>query len=210
MIELVLATNNQDKLREMAHALQDLPLRVISVGALGDWPDVEETGDTLEANALLKARAAVERTGRLALADDTGLEVDALGGAPGVYSSRYAGLGVSYSQNVERLLREMAGVSSRTARFRCVIALLEPGGREALAEGVIEGRILETPRGEGGFGYDPVFWIPETGRTFAEMSLEEKDQVSHRGRAIRAARSILETWYGETRAWQDSNLRPTD
>jgi XTP/dITP diphosphohydrolase len=198
MIEVVLGSNNQDKLRELARALQGLPVRVVSVGSLGNWPEVEETGETLEANARLKVAAALARTGRPCLADDTGLEVDALGGAPGVRSSRYAGEHVTYAENVDRLLREMSGVPElrRTARFRCVIALADPDGREALAEGSVEGVILPERRGEGGFGYDPVFWVPSEQKTFAEMTLEEKTLLSHRGRAVRQARRVLESWYG--------------
>jgi XTP/dITP diphosphohydrolase len=196
VIEVVLGTRNRDKVVELAHALQDLPVRVISVGDLGDWPEVEETGATLEENALLKARAALANTGRITLADDTGLEVDAIGGAPGVYSSRFAGPGATYRDNVVKLLREMRGVEAeaRTARFRCVIALLHPDGREAAVAGVAEGLILEEARGEGGFGYDPVFLVPEAGRTFAELTVEEKDRWSHRGKAMRAAHRVLETW----------------
>lgn len=196
MIRLILGTHNPDKIRELAHALQGLPLDVQAADA--SWPDVEESGETLEANAFLKADAAVAHYRLPALADDTGLEVDSLGGAPGVYSSRYAGVGVSYRDNVEKLLRELNGVpeAARGARFRCVIALVDPDGRRACVEGVVEGRILSEARGEGGFGYDPVFWIPETGRTFAEMTLEEKRSTSHRGRALLAARRLLAEWYG--------------
>jgi XTP/dITP diphosphohydrolase len=198
VIDLVLGTHNRDKVREMAHALLGLPLRLISVGELGDWPEVEETGDTLEANALLKVRDALGHTGRLSLADDTGLEVDALGGAPGVRSSRYAGEDVTYADNVAKLLRDLEGVPAerRTARFRCVVALAEPGGREACVEGVVEGRILDAPRGTGGFGYDPVFQAEETGLTFAEMDLDGKAAISHRGRALRAVRELLASWHG--------------
>jgi XTP/dITP diphosphohydrolase len=198
VVELVLATNNRDKVRELAHALLGLPLRPVSVGDLGDWPEVEETGATLAENALLKARETLRRVGRPCLADDTGLEVDALGGAPGVRSSRFAGENVTYRDNVEKLLREMAGVpeSERGARFRCVIALADPDGREEMVEGVVEGTILNAPRGAGGFGYDPVFLVRETGRTFAEMSVAEKGVLSHRGRAMAAAREILARWYG--------------
>lgn len=197
-LQLVLATNNRDKVREMAHALQDLPVRPIAVGDLGEWPEVEETGTTLEQNALLKVRVTVGRTGRPCLADDTGLEVDALDGAPGVYSSRFAGPKVTYADNVAKLLRELEGVpeGGRTARFRCVIALADPDGREATVEGLVEGRILFEPRGEGGFGYDPVFWAPESGLTFAEMSVAAKEAISHRGRALAAARRVLIEWYG--------------
>ena len=197
-MKLVLATHNRDKVRELAHALLGLPYDVRSLDDFGPWPEVEETGVTLEENALLKADAAVEHFGLLALADDTGLEVDALGGAPGVYSSRYAGIGVSYADNVRKLVREMAGVPAekRTARFRCVIAVVEPTGRRITVDGVCEGTILDAPRGEGGFGYDPVFLVPELGKTFAELSLEEKRTVSHRGRALAKARSVLLDWAG--------------
>lgn len=200
MIDLVLGTRNRDKVRELAHSLLGCPVRLISVGELGDWPEVEETGETLEENSLLKARDAARRSGRLSLGDDTGLEVDALGGAPGVRSSRYAGEGVTYAENVAKLLQDLRDVPAerRTARFRCVAALVEPGGREACVEGVVEGRILDRRRGEGGFGYDPVFLAAETGLTFAEMGLEEKDAISHRGRALRAVREVLASWYG----WQ--------
>lgn len=198
MRELILATHNRDKVRELAHALLGLPLDVRSIDDFGAWPEVDETGTTLEENAYLKADAAVAHFGRTSLADDTGLEVDALGGAPGVYSSRYAGIGVSYRDNVEKMLREMRGVAPdrRTARFRCAIAIVEPMGRRTCVEGVVEGEIATEARGEGGFGYDPLFVVRESGRTFAEMSLEEKRLVSHRGRALLAARRVLEEWYG--------------
>ena len=198
MTELVLATHNRDKVRELAHALQGLSLRVVSVADLGEWPEVEETGETLQENALLKARFVLQHTGRPSLADDTGLEVDVLRGAPGVRSSRYAGEGCSYADNVRKLLASMVGVPEdwRTAQFRCVIALVDPKGRESCVEGVVEGVILEQPRGEGGFGYDPVFLVPEIGKTFAEMTLEEKTLLSHRGRAVREAKRVLQGWYG--------------
>jgi XTP/dITP diphosphohydrolase len=194
--KIVLGTNNSDKVTELAHALLGLPVSVVSVGQVGEWPEVEETGETLAENALLKARAALSRTGHICLADDTGLEVDALGGAPGVRSSRYAGEDVTYAENVDKLLRELAGIEAerRTARFRCVIALVHPDGRVVLVEGVTEGRILDDRRGSGGFGYDPVFWIPEAERTYAEMDLEEKNLRSHRGKAMREARRTIEEW----------------
>ncbi len=198
MIDLVLATNNPDKVRELSHALTGLPLRVRALAELGEWPEVEETGETLEENALLKAHTAAGRTGLLCLADDTGLEVDALGGAPGVRSGRYAGERATYAQNVDRLLAEMGGAPEdrRTARFRCVIAIVEPGGRAQLVEGISEGVILLERRGSEGFGYDPVFLVPELGKSFAEMSLEEKQSCSHRGRALLKARDLLRDWYG--------------
>lgn len=200
MTEVVLGTRNPDKVRELAHALQGLPVRVISVGELVDGPEVEENGVTLAENALVKAQAALDQTGRICLADDTGLEVDALEGAPGVRSSRYAGEDVTYAENVAKLLREMENVgdSGRSARFRCVLALLHPDGRIAIVEGEVEGQILKEPRGKGGFGYDPVFFVPESGRTFAEMDLEEKRTLSHRGRAMAEARKVLQEWITET------------
>lgn len=149
-----------------------------------DWPDVEETGETLEENALLKARAAVEATGLPSLADDTGLEVEALGGAPGVHTARFAGPHATFDDNIDRLLRELDGVADRRARFRTVVALAFPDGDYVTAEGSIEGRIAEERRGDTGFGYDPVFEVG--GRTFAEMSSEEKNLLSHRARALEA------------------------
>ena len=157
---------------------------------------MEETGDTLEANARLKARAVAAAAGLPAMADDTGLEVDALGGAPGVYSARYAGEGATYADNVAKLLDELGslpgGGGARRARFRTVALVAWPDGREVAAEGTVEGRIAAVARGGGGFGYDPVF-VPDEGggRTFAEMAAGEKHAVSHRGRAFRALAAAL-------------------
>ena len=192
---LVFATRNPHKLIELRHALAGLALEIRAAGDYPQVPLVEETGATLRENALLKARAVRMATGALALGDDTGLEVDALDGAPGVASARFAGPEQSYERNLALLLERMRGVPEprRGARFRTVIAICFPNGREVLAEGVCEGRILEERRGGGGFGYDPVFLVPESGRTFAELTLAEKDAVSHRGLAMRAARRILET-----------------
>jgi len=183
---LILATQNRDKVREMSRLCADLPVRVVSAADLPEAPDVVEDGDTLEANALKKARETAAACGGMCLADDTGLEVDALGGAPGVYSARYAGEDVSYEDNWRKLLRELDGVpeARRTARFRTVMALVDPrDGTEFTVEGALEGRILSSPSGEGGFGYDPVFLVPELDRTLAEMDLAEKNTISHRGRA---------------------------
>lgn len=182
-MRIVVASKNPDKVREVEEVLASLDVPVEVVGGL-DWPEVEETEPTLEGNALLKARAVAAATGVPALADDTGLEVDALGGAPGVRTARYAGEEASYADNVRRLLEELRGVSDRTARFRTVVALVRPDGREVVAEGVLEGRIAEEPRGSGGFGYDPVFEVG--GRTLAEMGSAEKHAISHRARALRA------------------------
>jgi len=149
-----------------------------------DWPDIEETEPTLEGNALLKARTVAAVTGLPCLADDTGLEVAALDGAPGVRSARFAGETASYADNVRALLEKLAGISDRSARFRTVMALVIPGGWEVVAQGVLEGLIIDTPRGDTGFGYDPVFDVG--GRTLAELAAVEKNAISHRGRALRA------------------------
>jgi len=185
---LAVASKNPDKVREVEEVLASTGLVSGIVRGL-DWPDVEETGETLEENALLKARAVTEATGLPALADDTGLEVDALQGRPGVHSSRFAGLEATYDENVALLLEVMAGVGDRSARFRTVVALVFPDGVEVTAEGVVEGSIIEESRGNSGFGYDPVFEVD--GRTLGEMTLEEKSSLSHRARAIRALAELL-------------------
>lgn len=184
---VVLATANPDKAREIVAALADLDLEIVPWP--DDVPEVAETGTTLEANARLKAEALCAATGLPALADDTGLEVDALGGAPGVYSARYAGEDASYADNVNHLIAEMlqARRNARTARFRTVIVVAWPDGHELVVDGTVEGVIADEPCGSRGFGYDPVF-VPAGGggRTFAEMEPNEKQQLSHRGRALRA------------------------
>lgn len=193
-MKLVLATANRDKATEITEILGAVLPDVEFVARPSDLAEVEETGDTLEANARLKAVALVEATNLPAVADDTGLEVDALGGAPGVYSSRYSGPDASYADNVAKLLRDMEGVAApdRGARFATVAIVCWPDGTERLARGEVEGSIAPEPRGENGFGYDPVF-VPEgsNGRTFAEMTPEEKHAVSHRGRAFRALAGLL-------------------
>lgn len=205
MKPLVVATRNAHKLLEIRAVLADLGYDITSAGDHPGAPEVEEDLPTLEGNAEKKARWVAAATGLPALADDTGLEVDALGGDPGVYSARWAGPGCTYADNNAKLLQELAGVAEpqRTARFRCVIAIATPGPaaadfdarvrgcRVTLHEGRVEGRILNAPRGAGGFGYDPVFWIPELSRTLAELSLEEKNRTSHRARALAAARTAL-------------------
>mgnify|MGYP001116847699 CR=1 FL=1 len=201
-MEFVLASFNRDKLRELA-ALLDLP--GLTLRPLGDVPGAtapEETGATLRENALLKARAALAQTGRPALADDTGLEVDALGGRPGIRAARFAGPDATYESNRRRLLAELDGVepARRTARFRCVCVACLPDGRELAAEGVLEGRITTAPRGANGFGYDPLFEVEDTGRTMAELSEAEKNAVSHRARAVRALAARLATALPELRA----------
>ncbi|MGI8807628.1 MAG: RdgB/HAM1 family non-canonical purine NTP pyrophosphatase [Acidimicrobiales bacterium] len=187
---LVLATANPDKARELAGLLEGFEV----VPRPPDLPDVEETADTLEGNARLKAEAVMAATGDLAVADDTGLEVDALGGRPGVHAARYAGLDATYADNVAKLLEELADVpaTGRGARFRTVVVALFGDGREIVAEGAVEGTIAGAPRGDGGFGYDSVF-VPDggDGRTFAEMTQAEKAAVSHRGRALRSLAARL-------------------
>jgi XTP/dITP diphosphohydrolase len=191
--KIVLSTRNRDKLTEFEQALQSLPIQLICAADLPGAPEVEEDGATLQENALKKARALHRFSGLPTVADDTGLEVDALEGAPGVYSSRYAGPEATYADNVERVLFELQGLPSslRTARFRCIIAYVDKERQETF-EGVCEGVIIDEPRGSAGFGYDPIFLVPELGRTFAEMSLEEKNQISHRGIALRKFRHFLE------------------
>jgi len=187
-MEFVLATFNRDKLRELA-ALLGLP--GVGLRALCDLPGAvapEESGATLRENALLKARAALALTGQPAIADDTGLEVDALGGRPGIHAARYAGPGASYADNRAKLLTELAAVEPvrRTARFRCACVACLPDGRELAVEGVLEGRITLAPRGTEGFGYDALFEVAGLGRTMAELSAEEKNALSHRALAVRA------------------------
>jgi XTP/dITP diphosphohydrolase len=180
---LVIASKNPDKIPEIEAVLLESGVADEIVDGL-EWPDVDETGETLEENALLKARAVVEFVGLPVIGDDTGLEVKALGNAPGVFTARYAGAGASYADNVAKLLAELGEERDRTARFRTVVALAMPDGVEVVAEGVLEGGITRRRRGSGGFGYDPVFEV--SGRTLAEMTLKEKNELSHRARAIRA------------------------
>lgn len=190
-MRFVLATANPDKAAEILAILGPVEVRPRPASV----PDVEETEDTLAGNALLKARAICVATGEAALADDTGLEVDALGGAPGVYSARFAGESATYADNVAKLLRELRAVQgreARRARFRTVAACVFPDGREVVVEGVVDGHIAETAEGQGGFGYDPLF-VPDDGdgRSFAQMTAEEKHAISHRGRAFRELRDAL-------------------
>jgi XTP/dITP diphosphohydrolase len=180
---LVVASKNPDKIAEIEDVLGDVGLAAEIVRGL-DWPDVEETGDTLEENALLKARAVMEAVGLPAVADDTGLEVFALGGLPGVKTARFAGPGASYQDNVELLLKKLDGADDRRAQFRTAVALVMPDGSEILVDGVLDGSITESPRGDGGFGYDPVFEVED--RTLSEMGMAEKNTLSHRARALRA------------------------
>jgi XTP/dITP diphosphohydrolase len=191
---LVLATANPDKAQEIRAVLDAAGVPFELVPRPGDIPEVEETGATLVENARLKAEALRDATGFPALGEDTGLEVDALGGAPGVFSARFAGADATYANNVTKLLAEVAAVhrASRTARFRTVVVVAWPDGTETVASGTVEGVITDEPRGAGGFGYDPVF-APAggAGRTFAELPAEQKHAISHRGRALRALAARL-------------------
>lgn len=197
---LVLATANVAKAGEFRTLLDDLGYEIQTAR---DYPGLRlpAEGDRSYAdNARAKARAAVAATRAVALGDDSGLEVDALGGRPGVASARYGGPGLTDAERVARLLGEVAGAPSRAARFRCVLALAAPWGEEAVVEGVVEGVLAERPRGAGGFGYDPIFVVPELGRTFAELPPADKHRLSHRARAVAAARPILERWRGRAAA----------
>jgi XTP/dITP diphosphohydrolase len=185
---VVIASKNPDKIREVEAMLASLDPPFEVVRGL-DWPDIEETEDTLEGNALLKAAAVAAATGITAVADDTGLEVDALDGAPGVHTARYAGPDAGYEENLAKLLADLEGVGDRTARFRTAIALVESGVEPVVVEGVMEGEIAHSPRGENGFGYDPVFLVGDL--TYAEMTDEEKNAISHRAQALRALSEIL-------------------
>lgn len=190
------ATGNPGKLKEFREILEPQGFRVIDPESAGWNPEVDEDQPTLEGNALKKAKAAVEATGRIALADDTGLFVDHLDGAPGIHSARYAGPAQDMVQNCAKLLRALEGVpeNQREAQFRSVIVWADPQGGQTVFEGVCRGSITFEYRGEGGFGYDPVFLVEGTGQTFAEMSSQEKNAVSHRGKALQAlARFIVKT-----------------
>ncbi len=190
---LIFATHNRDKVREISAILDGLPVDVRTADDYPDFPETIEDGATCEENALKKAREMCEFSGHPAIADDTGLYVDALDGAPGIYAARYAGEDVTYEDNYRKLLREMGNVpeGDRTAYFATIAALVLPDGREFVAEGRLNGRITRQPRGEGGFGYDPVFELPD-GRTLAQIGAGEKNRISHRAEAFRKMRNIIE------------------
>ena len=190
---LVLATGNPGKVRELTELLAGIPYEIRTLRDYPPFEMPEETGDTYEENALIKARATAAHTGALALADDSGLEVDALGGAPGVRSARYGGPGLDDAGRVAHLLRQLENVPDerRTARFRCVIAIVSADKRERLVGAACEGLIARAPCGDNGFGYDPVFFYPPWGVTFGEVSDARKATVSHRGLAAVAARQTL-------------------
>ena len=191
-MKIILATHNRDKEKELQKSLEGLNVEICSLFDFPNIGEIEETGTTLLENSLLKARTVFDITGIPTIADDTGLEVDYLDGAPGVYSARYAGNNVSYQDNVDKLLIELDGVpyERRTARFRTVVTYIDKN-EELWTEGYIDGIISETIIGDRGFGYDPVFFVPYKEKTFAELSSDEKNKISHRGIALQKLRKIL-------------------
>ena len=194
MMKFVLATHNPGKIQEMRDILSQLGVEVVSPAELGVDVDVEETGDTFAENAMLKAKAICAAAGLPAIADDSGLCVDALNGGPGVYSARYGGEGLDDAGRTALLLQNMRGQTTRAAHFACAIACAFPNGDTLTAEGRCDGAVAFAPMGQGGFGYDPVFLVPEKAKTFSQLTAEEKNEISHRGRALRAFAEKLETY----------------
>jgi XTP/dITP diphosphohydrolase len=196
MQQLVLSTSNEHKLVEMRALLGDIPFELTTPRMLGIELEVEEPFLTYRENALQKARAYAKATGKLALADDSGLEIDAMDGAPGVHSARFGSPDMPYDERFKLIFARLDGIANeqRSARFRCVMALVDPTDAypETTVEGIVEGQIAYTSRGEHGFGYDPIFWLPERQQTMAELSPIEKDAISHRGRAARQIATILQ------------------
>lgn len=196
MTKLLVATHNKGKVAEFADMLHDMAIEWLSLDDVGVMQDVEETGQTFRENGILKAQVYAAVSGLLTLADDSGLEVDALDGAPGVYTARYGGEGLTAVQRYQKLLDDIKHVPEpqRTARFRCVIVLAAPNGTLlGESEGVCEGRIAQAPAGDNGFGYDPIFYLPEFGQTMAQLDAAQKHQISHRGRAMQAIAPRLRT-----------------
>jgi XTP/dITP diphosphohydrolase len=199
-LKLVFATRNNGKLKELRKLLPLEGFEVLGLGQMVDVPEIEETGATFAENATVKARSVMHYTQAPTIADDSGLEVDALDGAPGIYSARFAGPGATDEERVALLLSRLADVplERRTARFRCVVAFVDPLRIDhvELCAGSCEGRIIFEPRGRGGFGYDPIFFAPQLGKTFAEADIEEKNKISHRGQAMAKMASFLKTYKG--------------
>ena len=195
--KFVLATHNPGKLKEMSDILARFGVEVVSPGDLGITVDVEETGTTFAENAMLKAKAICAAAKLPAIADDSGLCVDALNGGPGVYSARYGGEGLDDKGRYTLLLNSMRGQATRAAHFTCSIACAFPNGDTLTAEGRCDGSIAFAPMGEGGFGYDPVFFVPEKAKTFGQLTAEEKSTISHRGKALKSFAEKLETYLGK-------------
>lgn len=191
--KVVIATRNPGKFREIKGILSSFPLKFLSLEDFPDLPEVVEDGATFAENAGKKARTIADFTGRLAIADDSGLAVDALQGRPGVFSSRYAGENATDGDRCQKLLEEMASIreGKRQARFVCAMAVARPGGRMEVVEGECSGWITLTPRGKHGFGYDPIFFVPQFGKTMAELEPKEKNRISHRGRALERLKALL-------------------
>lgn len=196
MKNLLLATNNTGKLREYRRLLHGIPFAIVTPSDIGLTTDVNETGTTFEENAILKATMMASASNLLTLADDSGLEVDALGGAPGPLSRRFAGENATDAERINLLLAKLKGApdKNRTAQFRCIIAIAEPTGRVDLCSGNCQGIIIDKPRGTNGFGYDPIFYLPELGKTMAELTISEKNKISHRARAAEQAKELLMNW----------------
>jgi len=195
MDKIVFATANEGKVKEIKEILKDFPIEVVSMKEMGITADIEENGATFEENSLIKARALVKLTGLPALADDSGLEVDYLNGEPGIYSARYLGRDTDYDYKNNYIIDKLSGAKGeeRSARFVCVISLVLPDGREFVERGVVEGLIGYEQKGENGFGYDPIFYLPEYGKTSAELPPEEKNRISHRGKALTAMKKLIVT-----------------
>ena len=195
MKKIVVATKNPGKIREMTMAFRELPVELVALASFGSLPDAVEDGATFAANAEIKARFYMQATGVACLADDSGLEVEALGGAPGVYSARFAGYHADDAANNAKLLDELTrvGRAQSAAAYRCVLAFVDTNGRSLLASGSCQGTVKKEPRGVGGFGYDPYFYIGEN-KTMAELMLQEKDKISHRGNALREMAKLLNVY----------------
>ena len=196
-MKFVLATHNPGKIREMSNILSGLGIQVVSPAELGITVDVEETGTTFAENAMLKAKAICAASALPAIADDSGLCVDALNGGPGVYSARYGGEGLDDRGRYMLLLETMRGQTTRAAHFACAIACAFPNGDELTAQGRCDGTVAFAPMGEGGFGYDPIFFVPEKAKTFGQLTAQEKDEISHRGRALKEFAEKLATYLGK-------------
>ena len=194
MMKVIFATGNENKLREIRQITADMDIEIISMKDAGYYTDVEETGTTFEENAYLKASAIAKKCGLPTLADDSGLEIDYLGKEPGIYSSRYMGEDTPYPVKNAELIKRLDGVpdNERTARFVCAICYVRPDGSKETVRATMEGIIAHEPAGENGFGYDPIFYLPEKGCTSAELSPEDKNAISHRGKALRMMKAILE------------------
>lgn len=195
MDKIVFATTNEGKVKEIKEILKDFPIEVVSMKEMGITADIEENGTTFEENSLIKARALAKLTGLPALADDSGLEVDYLNGEPGIYSARYLGRDTDYDYKNNYIIDKLSEAKGedRSARFVCVISLVLPDGREFVERGVVEGLIGYEQKGENGFGYDPIFYLPEYGKTSAELPPDEKNKISHRGKALTAMKKLIVT-----------------